>query len=365
MNLDGAMNAKAEAFEEAFGYREIVRSAVLNDSGPLFAPPEGSSTLKEIARHRKERKPDPRDLIALGVLRPSGHNRDPAKLRIGIFLQQKRLSDHPIVEKVQGIAKGESKTIVTGPAERRGATNGGRCRPLRIGASIGHHRITAGTLACFASNRNGGGIGLLSNNHVLADINSGRSGDPILQPARSDGGDRKNPDYHVANLQRFVPINFNLGSINLVDCAFAYLVDGVERDTGTVYDPQNDAPLWRVGEMEDLLYGGLPVKKVGRTTGYTDGIVEAVAIDNLNVNMTLGASPKMARFDRQIAISGNGKSFSKKGDSGSLIFAEGGRPAALLFAGTERGGAGNHGITYANPIATVLQELEVDIYIGA
>jgi hypothetical protein len=363
MNRDGARNAKAEAFEEAFGFREVASATGLDaEAGPTFAPFEGTTAYREIARGRKERKPDARELVALGVLRPSGHNRNPDDLRLGIFIQQKRLLQHPVVEDVQRISRGDCKVIVTGPAERRAAANPGRCRPLRIGASIGHHRVSAGTLACFATKRDGGGFGLLSNNHILADTNQGKPGDRIIQPARSDGGRGKNADAHVATLHKFVPINFDSGSINFVDCAFAHVLDEVEGEASIVTDPEDSSNFWKVGPIEPLVNDLLPVRKVGRTTAYTEGFVEAVEIDNLSINMRPGSHPKMARFDKQIAISGNKRAFSKPGDSGSMVFTEDGRPVALIFAGTERGGAGNLGITYANPISLVLDMLNVDIY---
>jgi hypothetical protein len=224
--------------------------------------------------------------------------------------------------------------------------------------------VSAGTLACFAAKRDGGGIGLLSNNHVLADTNQGKPGDRIIQPARSDGGRGKDPDAHVATLHKFVPINFEPGAINFVDCAFAYLLDEIESETSIVTDPENPSNSWKVGSIETLIYDLLPVRKVGRTTAYTEGFVEAVEVDNLSVNLRPGSRTRIARFDKQIAISGNRRAFSKPGDSGAMIFTQDGRPVALLFAGTERGGADNTGITYANPISLVLDGLNVDIYAG-
>ncbi len=248
-------------------------------------------------------------------------------------------------------------------AERRRTPNS--CRPLEIGASIGHHGVSAGTLGCFARKRDGGGIGLLSNNHVFADTNRATAGDKILQPARSDGGKSKAPEFHVASLHKFIPILFDSGTFNLADCAFAHLLDGVDAEPLIVRDPDDPSNTWEVGAIESLIYDLLPVKKVGRTTALTEGFVEAVEVDNVSVNMKPGSHPRMARFDKQIAVSGHREAFSKPGDSGSLVFTEDGRPVALLFAGTERGGAANLGITYANPISLVLDALNVDIYTGA
>jgi hypothetical protein len=55
-------------------------------------------------------------------------------------------------------------------------------RPLRIGGSVGHFKITAGTLGCFVRARIGDALHILTNNHVLADENRAKVGDAILQP---------------------------------------------------------------------------------------------------------------------------------------------------------------------------------------
>jgi len=63
-----------------------------------------------------------------------------------------------------------------------------RIRPTPGGVSIGHYQITAGTLGCPVYDEASGARLILSNNHVLANRNDGRIGDPILQPGRADGG---------------------------------------------------------------------------------------------------------------------------------------------------------------------------------
>ena len=49
------------------------------------------------------------------------------------------------------------------------------------------------------------------------------------------------------------------------------------------------------------------------------------------------------------------------GDSGSLIVTdnEARNPVALLFAGSNQGGSNGRGLTYANPIDAVLNNLSV------
>ena len=66
-------------------------------------------------------------------------------------------------------------------------------RPLRIGASIGHFKITAGTLGAFVRSRDDGSVLILSNNHVLANENKAKKGDHILQPGDFDGGQDPGP----------------------------------------------------------------------------------------------------------------------------------------------------------------------------
>jgi hypothetical protein len=56
-----------------------------------------------------------------------------------------------------------------------------RWRPAPGGVSIGHIDVTAGTLGCLVE-RNGE-VFILSNNHVLANANLGKVGDPIPQPS--------------------------------------------------------------------------------------------------------------------------------------------------------------------------------------
>ncbi|KKL25828.1 hypothetical protein LCGC14_2401410, partial [marine sediment metagenome] len=81
-----------------------------------------------------------------------------------------------------------------------------RIRPVEPGYSIGHHKITAGTLGAVVIDNFNGKFAILSNNHVLANSNQGSLGDPILQPGPADGG-LVGIDT-VARLDRFIPIDF-------------------------------------------------------------------------------------------------------------------------------------------------------------
>jgi len=83
--------------------------------------------------------------------------------------------------------------------------------------------------------------------------------------------------------------------------------------------------------------------KYGRTTALTTGVVTGVSV-TIRVQYTDG----VATFASQVEIKGNKGSFSRAGDSGSLIVTQPGRvPVALLFAGGQTS-------TFANPIGAVL-----------
>lgn len=82
-----------------------------------------------------------------------------------------------------------------------------RFRPIiPSGVSIGHFKVTAGTLGTLVKDRVSGELFLLSNNHVFANSNDALVGDAILQPAAMDGGN--NPADHVASLERYLRLLF-------------------------------------------------------------------------------------------------------------------------------------------------------------
>ena len=82
-----------------------------------------------------------------------------------------------------------------------------RHRPAPGGVSLGHYQITAGTLGCVVHDHQTGVRMILSNNHVLANRNDGRPGDPILQPGPADGGSPQRDT--IALLERFENLRYN------------------------------------------------------------------------------------------------------------------------------------------------------------
>ncbi|MEO1007633.1 MAG: hypothetical protein AAFX79_03645 [Planctomycetota bacterium] len=223
-----------------------------------------------------------------------------------------------------------------------------RIRPAPGGVSVGHVRISAGTLGCLVRDRRR--LYILSNNHVLANSNNARVGDPILQPGPYDGG--RNPRDCIARLHKWVTIDFS-GKKNYVDCALGWTSPRLVRRE-LIYVYKGRRRFFRVSSRPADPRVGRVVGKTGRTTQLTCGRVLST---NATIRVNFGGG-RVAVFTDQMAVRGIGrKPFSQGGDSGSLIWNWDRRrnPVGLLFAG---GG----GITFGNKIRRVLSGLGVQLY---
>jgi len=278
--------------------------------------------------------------VAVG-LSPTAHG-----ARVAVRLQ--RDADRGLLPDLGRAAEAEVDVRVIGPVHSLAspAELQERTRPLRPGLSVAHPTVSAGTLGGFV--RTPAGLAILSNNHVLAASNAAAVGDAVRQPGPADGG---RPDDRVATLAGFR--HLVAGSSNLVDAAIATLDRGVDADPG-------DLP---GGRLLGSVAAGLDldpdeaVEKVGRTTGHTHGRISAVEVDGVAVQYDTA----VYRFDDQIEIEGRAGAFSAGGDSGSVIWRSRDRaPVGLLFAGSQTGGPAGTGVTFANPLSTVLSTLGVE-----
>jgi hypothetical protein len=233
-------------------------------------------------------------------------------------------------------------------------------KPAPFGASVGLQSGPTGTLGCRVWRRPTadypeGQKCILSNNHVLADVNEAQIGADIMQPGDLDawGGQRK-----VGDLVDYVKLNLSpsasvYSAENRVDAALAFT------------SWKHAAPRFHDDYAFDptpvVHYQDMAVFKEGRTTGYTKGIVRGVDAD-LNLPYRTNAwgqpAPPYAYFTGQILIEAltPGVPFSKGGDSGSLVcgLANGVyHPTGLLFAGN------NSNYTWANPIQEVFDALDI------
>lgn len=237
-----------------------------------------------------------------------------------------------------------------------------RQRPAPMGFSVGHPAITAGTIGARVVDASGN-VYVLSNNHVLANINGASIGDPMLQPGTYDGGTAAD---QIGTLSAFRPIDFATGASNTMDAAIAQTSpdnvgnatpsdDGYGAPAAKIFGDANDDGVF--DDKNALL--GLPVQKYGRTTKLTKGTITGInATLNVCYEAYLGIfCIRQARFVDQIIIEPG--AFSGGGDSGSLIVTDDANrsPVALLFAGSSTQ-------TIANRIDLVLANFGVAIDAG-
>jgi hypothetical protein len=211
-------------------------------------------------------------------------------------------------------------------------------RPVRGGASIGHPDTTAGTLGCLLRRDGDGDVYILSNNHVLANVNQAALGDPILEPGPADGGTSP-----IAELADFEAIKL-WGGANEIDAAIARVLHPGDvlpdiEVIGHVRNPPVPAALYQ------------SVRKHGRTTKHTVGV-----ISDLSADLWVRVLPQQqAWFEGQLSVVGTGGQFSQPGDSGSLVVdGVSLAPVGLLFAG-------GRDQTFLNPIDPVLVRFDATI----
>jgi len=286
-----------------------------------------------------------------------------------------------------------------------------RYRPIiPSGVSIGHFKVTAGTLGTIVKDRTTSELFILSNNHVLANCNDAVPGDVILQPGAIDGG--QNPGDVVAKLERFVKLSYigdpvtpptpgqpppsptpgptpppsggNSGCLALVvalsnalasalgsqqrvatvqAASFGPTVSRASAQAGEVAENRVDCALARpidpamfsddikqIGLVNDVKAPalGMRVRKYGRTTAFTEGGIKLLNA-TVNVNYSTVSGPRTARFTGQVITDG----MSQGGDSGSLIVdATEAKAVGLLFAGSDLA-------TIFTPIDEVLNALNI------
>jgi V8-like Glu-specific endopeptidase len=202
-------------------------------------------------------------------------------------------------------------------------------RPCPGGYSIGHPRLTAGTLGGIACVGSDWGY-ILSNNHVLAASNSGAVGDAIYQPGVSDGG---GPTDTIGYLNRWVPVNVSGGN-NEVDCAFAKAREPWDQN-GTRHVEGIGTPT----AVADATTGQA-VRKSGKATEVTTGMI----LSN-NATVRLPYAGGQAIFVNQLQYS----RMTQGGDSGALVWDQNNLSVVGLHF------AGSSSASYGNKIKRVLE----------
>jgi hypothetical protein len=206
-------------------------------------------------------------------------------------------------------------------------------RPIQSGYSVGHVKISAGTLGAIV--KNGDTRYLLSNSHVLANSGKGKPGDKIVYPGPDDGGEV--PADWVAVLSKAAPFTKGGDFVNHVDAALAEIRS--ERDDLNFGLEAAKLPLRTIDAERDMI-----VTKRGRTTGKTKGKVIDV---DFRIQITYPGVGKLG-FTNQVLC----ERYTDGGDSGSLVIdTASGKIVGLHFAGAEEG-------SVFNPIDAVMKALD-------
>lgn len=253
-----------------------------------------------------------------------------------------------------------------------------KMRPAKGGISIGHYKITAGTLGCivyYINDSNKENPLILSNNHVLANSNNANIGDPIYQPGPYDCPPMA--ETLIGKLESFIPIQFSgensLCSVSNAIVSFLNTVSKLlkRKSRFNVYSSEIKynlvdcalcKPLNPDMVSEEILEVGIPngiseaelgmhIFKSGRTTGLTEGTIEYV-----NATIQVDYNGKTAYFTEQIIAKGKNNLISSGGDSGSVVLTENNLIIGLLFAGND-----SQNILVANKIQNVFSKLNIKI----
>ena len=255
-------------------------------------------------------------------------------------------------------------------------------KPARPGNSIGHKDISAGTFGFLAKSQ--GEWVIHSNNHVLADSNQGKPGDSILYPGPYDlknGGipEEQWQNYKVAELLDFLKIKFIGPDEALEYCKVAKTVAAIpnllaallkrrtrlvpqrlpevttlEEFPGTPF-PENfaDVAIAKPTDINDVSneiltigipsgFGeavlDMPVRKHGRTSDYTEGIVSQV---EYSMSVSYGEGKNALFVDQFIVEHTKENPLGQPGDSGSCVLNDQ-VVVGTLFAGSDVMTAMNH-----------------------
>lgn len=260
-----------------------------------------------------------------------------------------------------------------------------RCEVIVGGISGANAHLTgqSGTIGYFCTRRSklrrSNQVLLLANSHTLADLQKGTvdEQDLILQPSPGEPGSSR----PIATLIDFSAIEFeNAEKPNTIDAALAKLW----------HTQRHDALIPGIGSVKRYVRKqdvnvGEPVRKTGRTTGYSVGWVCSIYVD---IWISYSRTGRSAFFHDQILVEPDASKFSvfvDKGDSGSLLVDAGQNALGLIFAGvadaTEWAGPEKQigasettdaslesakrieGYGVANPIAEVLDRMKIDLLV--
>jgi len=189
----------------------------------------------------------------------------------------------------------------------------------------------AGTIGALIER--GGALYVLSNNHVLAAGNQVPVGMPILAPSSIDSGPGRRAPLEIARHSEICELRSGDPTLVVVgreDVALARVTDPTLVSSWQGDDAEGfDSPSTIASPV-----AGMRVKKVGRTTGLTQGTVESLVNNPFVIPYVLRLFRAPVWFrDMWTVRDIHGDHFALPGDSGSLVVTDDGQAAVgLIFA---------------------------------
>jgi hypothetical protein len=284
----------------------------------------------------------------LGIGDKLTHGEPTGELALRVYVEKKKpktkvANPVPKVVSVPGVGEQITDVIELGRVVPELFTE--RVRPAMPGSGLGHTAVTVGTFGCLVRKKGDeSGLYVLSNAHVLANEGLAVPGDGIVQPGSLDGGSSDGDSF--ARLTDFVPFEFTDTSFpNLVDAAIAK----VRRRSWA-------GPKLRILDItpagvSKTVRRGMHIKKVGRTTDYTTGVIADVHLRlALRYHRPSGSGRARVGFRDQVLCT----RYSAGGDSGSVILNNNDMIVGLHFAGAASG-------SVFNRITHVLELLDIEV----
>jgi hypothetical protein len=233
----------------------------------------------------------------------------------------------PAYVRIPGLRRFPTDVVAIGRLQSHIFTK--RVRPAMPGCSIGHRDLQGvGTLGLLVTKQGarGSGVFILSNSHVIALDGLACVGDDVVQPAPFDAGGVGGT---IAKLHEWVPFDFTKRYWpNLVDAAIARVVRASSNVKRSIRDI-NIVP----AAASFRIAAGMRVRKVGRTTGCTEGHVINADVRLTARHMKTSSASGPVRFRRQVLCT----QFGMGGDSGSIVVNDRNEVVGLYAGGTERG----------------------------
>jgi hypothetical protein len=196
----------------------------------------------------------------------------------------------------------------------------------------------SGTLGALVTKEGSPQLYLLSNNHVFGGCNHVPQNQPILSPSSNDS----RPDIRAPiEIGRHAEIHeLRSGDPGFVNPCEADLALARATDATALSSWQGEAPFgYDTPTRSQSPISRMEVKKVGRTTGLTHGIIQARIPTPAPLPYTARHFKSVVWFQNVWTVrSADVSEFALAGDSGSLVVAEDGSCAVgLLFAASRSG----------------------------